>query len=57
MEEFLKYERNTEFDFEELVIQHVNDIRKLIYSYVKNHQTTEDLEKLLEVFRRKETCL
>lgn len=40
-------------EFEALVTNYLNDVRKLIYSYVKNYQTMEDLtqEVYLTVFQ------
>ncbi|WP_180953466.1 sigma-70 family RNA polymerase sigma factor [Bacillus sp. T33-2] len=35
-------------EFETIVANYINDVRKLIFSYVKNHQTMEDLTQ--EVF-------
>ncbi|MFO1444588.1 sigma-70 family RNA polymerase sigma factor [Bacillus sp. Bva_UNVM-123] len=39
--------RNNE-EFDEIVREYVNDIRKIIYTYVKNHHTMEDITQ--EVF-------
>jgi RNA polymerase sigma-70 factor, ECF subfamily len=48
MKEFSNGENDGNYPFETFVMEYINDVRKLIYSYVKSHQTMEDLTQ--EVF-------
>ncbi len=43
-----QYKAEGSYEFDEIVNLYVNDVRKIIYSYVKHHPTMEDLTQ--EVF-------
>ncbi|MGD6858008.1 sigma factor [Bacillus infantis] len=40
--------KDGESEFEDIVKKYVNDIRKIVYTYVRNHHTMEDITQ--EVF-------
>lgn len=42
------YKAGNSEEFDEIVREYVNDIRKIVYTYVKNHHTMEDITQ--EVF-------
>ena len=42
------YKAGNNEEFDEIVREYVNDIRKIVYTYVKNHHTMEDITQ--EVF-------